>query len=328
MTRLVSLLSAISVSILMLGLTGCNSGSENQRQDQEELQAEEAPQTASAASGEGTLTVYTVNYPLQYFTARIGGEHVEAVFPAPPDIDPAFWSPDAATIAAYQAADLIFLNGATYAKWVAKVSLPTRKLIDTSALFADRFLEIEGAVTHSHGPGGEHAHTGTAFTTWLDFNQAAAQAGAILEALVGHNPEHGDYFRANHAALVADLAALDRDLSAVVADLPDRPLVASHPVYQYLAKRYGMNLKSVMWEPDVSPNLAQWRELDHLRESHPARWMIWEGEPLAHVRERLEAQGVRSVVFDPCGNRPAEGDFLSVMKQNVVSLRTVYSKSP
>ena len=36
----------------------------------------------------GPLTVYVVNYPLQYFAERIGGEHVEVVFPAPgPDRD-------------------------------------------------------------------------------------------------------------------------------------------------------------------------------------------------------------------------------------------------
>ena len=29
------------------------------------------------------LTVYVVNYPLQYFAERIGGGHVKVVFPAP-----------------------------------------------------------------------------------------------------------------------------------------------------------------------------------------------------------------------------------------------------
>jgi len=40
------------------------------------------------------LIIYTVNYPLAYFTERIGGEHVKVVFPVPPDMDPAFWKPD------------------------------------------------------------------------------------------------------------------------------------------------------------------------------------------------------------------------------------------
>lgn len=44
--------------------------------------------------GEAQPTVYVVNYPLQYFVERIGGEQIEVVFPAPADKDPASWRPD------------------------------------------------------------------------------------------------------------------------------------------------------------------------------------------------------------------------------------------
>ena len=36
----------------------------------------------------------------------------------------------------YQGADLILLNGATYAKWIDRVTLPASKLVDTSAALA------------------------------------------------------------------------------------------------------------------------------------------------------------------------------------------------
>jgi len=76
-----------------------------------------------------TLTVYVVNYPLQYFSERIGGEAVEVHFPVPPDVDPAYWNPDILTIQKYQKADLILINGAGYAKWIRKTSLPQSKLM-------------------------------------------------------------------------------------------------------------------------------------------------------------------------------------------------------
>ncbi len=47
------------------------------------------------------LNVYVVNYPLKYFAERIGGEHVKVEFPAPTDVDPAYWNPDLAAISAY-----------------------------------------------------------------------------------------------------------------------------------------------------------------------------------------------------------------------------------
>ena len=68
------------------------------------------------ASAEDPLTIYTVNYPLQYFAQRIAGEHAQVIFPGPEDEDPAFWMPDTETIQRYQQADLILLNGAGYAR--------------------------------------------------------------------------------------------------------------------------------------------------------------------------------------------------------------------
>ena len=279
-------------------------------------------------TGDGPLTIYTVNYPLQYFAQRIGGDEmtgkVEVVFPAPDDVDPAFWNPTAEEVSAYQSADLILLNGASYAKWVPKVSLPTGKLVDTSVGFGDRYIQIEDAVTHSHGPGGDHAHTGTAFTTWLDPQQAIEQARATAAAMQQARPAHADAFEANLTRLVADLEALDADLRDLTAGKQDRPLVASHPVYQYLARRYGLNLEAVMWEPDTMPTPGQWQELAHGLEAHPACWMIWEGDPLIASMERLEEMSVGSVVFDPCGNVPDEGDYLTVMRRNVEALTAVF----
>ena len=129
------------------------------------------------------VVVYVTNYPLKYFAERIGGEQVEVHFPAPPDEDPAYWMPDPETISKYQQADLILLNGAGYEKWVDAVSLPKSKLCHTSAEFASDYIALEDAGTHSHGPEGEHAHGGTAFTTWLDPTLAVKQADAIRASL-------------------------------------------------------------------------------------------------------------------------------------------------
>jgi zinc transport system substrate-binding protein len=269
-------------------------------------------------------TVYVVNYPLQYFTERIGEEHVQVVFPAPADEDPAFWKPDANTIAAFQAADLILINGATYAKWLTTASLPKAKIVNTSEGFKANYIEIKDMVTHSHGPSGEHSHTGTAFTTWLDFRQAAQQAQAIAAALSRLLPEQKSAFEQRYAKLEQDLLALDQRLDTMVAKQRAQPLVASHPVYQYLARRYGLNLQSVLWEPEVMPDAEQWQVLQSILKTHAANWMLWEGEPLPASVDKLQTLGVKSLVFDPCGNTPEQGNFLSVMEQNVKNLQQAF----
>ena len=269
-------------------------------------------------------TVYVVNYPLRYFAERIGGEQVKVVFPAPADEDPAFWKPDLSTIAAFQAADLIFINGAGYAKWLKTVSLPKSKMIDTSRHFKTDPIAVEDAAVHTHGPTGEHAHAGTAFTTWLDFRQAAQQAQAVMEGLRRLLPEHQDAFQQRYAELERDLLALDERLDAIVAPRRAQPLLASHPVYQYLARRHGLNLQSVLWEPEVMPDAEQWQALQAILQGHAAAWMLWEGDPLPASVQKLQTLGVHSLVFDPCGNTPEQGDFLSVMQQNVARLQQAF----
>ena len=131
-------------------------------------------------------------------------------------------------------------------------------------------------------------------------------------------------FNTSLDALKTDLATLDKELKTLAADKPGLPLLGSHPVYQYLARRYGLNLQSVHWEPDEMPPETEWVALKQVLARHPARTMIWEAEPSPAIAERLVKLGVRSVVFNPCGNRPADGDFLSVMRTNVENLRMAY----
>jgi len=280
--------------------------------------------TSTLATEQGRLSVYTVNYPLHYFAQRIAGERAEVLFPVPSDLDPAFWQPAAEIIAGYQQADLILLNGARYAKWLDSVTLPRRKLVDTSAAFRDRYIHLDDAMTHSHGPAGDHSHGSIAFTTWLDFNQAVEQARAISEALTRKRPEWKEEFMRNLAALEADLTEFDKQIRGIVAARPNQPLMVSHPVYQYFQRRYGLDLKSVMWEADEYPSEALWSEFERGLKEHPAQWMIWEGEPNPESIERLRSMGVENIVFNPAGNQPDQGDFLSVMRQNVKNLQQAF----
>lgn len=277
-----------------------------------------------AVSAANQLTLYAVNYPLAYFAQRIGGDHVDVVFPVPAGIDPAFWQPDADDIASFQQADLILLNGAGYAKWLKRASLPRRKLVNTSAAFEHDYIDVNETVIHQHGPGGEHSHAGTAFTTWLDFNQATLQARAILSVLEQHDVEHAEVYRRNFALLEAELAELEKAIRNIVEQDSNKLLLASHPVYQYFARRYNIQLKSVMWEPDVVPDQNQWHELQQIQKNHDARWLIWEGEPEQQSVERLRAMGINSLVFDPGAKLPEEGDFMSLMKSNVTAIEKAY----
>jgi zinc transport system substrate-binding protein len=276
-----------------------------------------------SSSGGGQPVVYTVNDPLAYFAERIGAEWVDVKFPAPADEDPAYWQPDAAAIEGYQKADLIVFNGAGYAKWTERVSLPTSKCVNTSLAFQDQYIALEETMTHSHGPGAEHAHGGLAFTTWLDFSLAAKQAEAIKEAFIKRLPDHKSVFEANYAALEKDLMALDADMKAVAKKIKDTPLIVSHPVYQYWARGYGLNVQSVHWEPDQAPTDQQWRQFKEMLQTHPSKWMIWEGLPMTETVDALNAMQIQSVTFDPCGAEPSKNGFLDSMHENIKNIEQI-----
>jgi zinc transport system substrate-binding protein len=264
-----------------------------------------------------------VNYPLAFFAERVGGDQVEVQFPAPADQDPAYWSPGAEAIAAFQNADLILLNGADYAGWVRRATLPGSKLVDTSAAFSDRLIQLQGQTTHSHGPEGEHAHVGWAFTTWLDPELAIEQARAVATAMIRLRPDYEGDFNERLGSLENDLQELDRRLAAAADVIGDSPLVFSHPVYQYLIRRYELNGFEVHWEPNEAPDGPEWDSLEHLLGTFPAQWMLWEGEPLEATVSGLEDLGVGSLLFDPCANRPSTGDYMAVMAANAGSLETI-----
>jgi len=276
-----------------------------------------------AEQATGKLAVYTVNYPLAYFAERIGGDLVEVHFPAPGNEDPAFWSPDADTIAGYQRADLILLNGAGYAKWVDRASLPSSRVVNTSGGFTDNLIPIEGTVTHSHGPEGEHEHGDLAFSIWLDPVLAIQQAQAIEAAISVLRPENEPEIRQRMEGLKSELIDIDSRLAAASENLGDEPLLFSHPVYQYLMKRYGLNGLEVHWEPDQAPDAHAWEHLEEVLGTHAAKWMLWEGEPLEATVGALDERGISSIVFDPCGNRPEEGDYFTVMIANAAALKEV-----
>ncbi|MGD9063355.1 MAG: zinc ABC transporter substrate-binding protein [Desulfobacterales bacterium] len=100
--------------------------------------------------------------------------------------------------------------------------------------------------------------------------------------------------------------------------------MVSHPVYDYFARRYGLNIASVHWEPDQVPGDEQWRALKAILKQYPAKWMIWEAKPIQASVDGLKALGIDSLVFDPCGNVPDRGDFMTVMQRNVDNFRKAF----
>jgi zinc transport system substrate-binding protein len=272
--------------------------------------------------GAAKLTVYTVNYPLRYFAERIGVEHVEAFLPAPVEGDPAHWRPDKATIEKYREADLVLLNGKGYAAWVANANLPAAQCVETTASFSQNLIKR----THSHSHGDHtHEHQTTDYHTWLDPNLAIKQAESIEKAFAQKRADRANDFAANLATLKAELTDLDATLRTLADSYDGRPLLASHPVYDYLIRAYDLPVTSLHWEPNLAPSGDEWVDLQNYLDEHPVEWMIWEAEPDKDIADKLRRRGVSVAVFEPCMNVPADEDYMKVMLRNIENLRPVFA---
>lgn len=309
-------LRTLLISVVLL-ITAC--GGENRPTISE---------NSSDAESKKALVV-TSNYPLYFFASRIA-DGVEGA----PDIvfpevegDPSSWVPSAGQIQLLQSADIVLLNGAGAEPWLDLITIDRRSLIDTSENVEDPLIPIEDSIQHQHGPEGEHSHPGAAFTTWLDPQLAIVQAQSVTNALIGLVPSGESSFRDNMAKLEQELAQLDSRLTEVFEQLNGRPVLFSHPVYQYLQRRYNVNGKSVHWEPNEEPSTPDWIELHLLLATHPAAIMIWEDEPLASTSRRLSELAITSVAFNSVANKPDAGDYFSTMRDNVERLQSGVSVS-
>ncbi len=277
----------------------------------------------------GTANVYTSFYPTTYFAQRIAGDAATVTCPVPDDADAIFWMPGDAEIAAYQAADLIVLNGAEFEKWADKVTLPESKVVRTADGFKDSWIEFSTQSTHSHGPEGDHTHQGLDGHTWLDPNLAIEQATAIERALTRIRPDQADAFTAGLESLILDLKELDLLLKAASKNASQVWVYASHPAYNYPAKRYGWRMVNLDLDPDVMPADATFGEIAASLKEKPAKFLVWESTPIPAIEKRVrEELGLESVTVSPAELMDAESlasgeTYLSTMKKNTEILKRV-----
>jgi len=284
----------------------------------------EAPSGAAPAAP--AQTIYTTFYPTTYFAERIAPDTFEVVCPLPDGADPIFWQPSREAIASYQKAGAIILNGAEFEKWAITAALPRSRVIDSAADIPGGFITFQ-TTTHSHGAGGEHTHEGIDGHTWLDPHAAVAQAEAIAGGLSRLFPDHADDFARGFDDLRRDLQDLDARFRELTPALEGVQLLASHPAYNYLARRYGWEIINFDLDPEAPIAAETWNELsDAVDPEARRRIMLWESEPLADNRRPLGGPGsvhlrVTSVLFSPCetlesARIEAGEDYLTVMHAN------------
>lgn len=260
--------------------------------------------------------LFAANYPLYYICRLYAGDYIDLLWPFD-DEDPAFWEPDDSGIREVQKADLLILNGAGYDKWMEYSFIDQNRSVDSSAAFKTEYIENPGGSSHSHGEGSVHDHGSMAFTVWLDLSQYALQAESVYEALVKLLPERKKEIEERHREFLSELEGLDHSFRELGSAFGSETVLASHPVYQYFSRAYGVSIKSLLLEPELYPGEDDWKALASLQEEFGSSLMIWEGVPLPETRRTLEEMGISWVVISPGFNRSSGKDYPDILKENL-----------
>ena len=292
----------------------------------------EPASAAKTGDGRDVPVIYTTTYPMQYFAERIGRGKVLVFCPVPGDQAAFLQTVNADMIRAYQNADLIVINGAGYDSWIEMLFLAESRIVDTSKPFEKDFIIVRNTVTHSHGPAGAHSHGRLDGHTWLDPVYAKIQAEEIKKAMTEHFPAHAAEFEEGFSSLAGDLEKLDRLLAELSKQYDGRPILASHPSYSYLARRYKWNVVDLDpgLDPTRMPDDTTLEEIKRVLKTHPAKYILWEACPSDEVARRSEGElGLKGVVFSPCKelgeeDRRSGRHYVKIMKENVANIREIF----
>jgi zinc transport system substrate-binding protein len=150
---------------------------------------------------------------------------------------------------------------------------------------------------------------------WLDPVIFAEMAGSIGRALREME---------RTAALRADAEALDRRFREGLARCRDRTMIVSHEAFAYLGGRYDIRQFGLAGvTPEGEPTAGRLTEARRLIEVGEAGAVFYEagGESQRAIDNLAADAGVPALPLSTLESEPPSGDYISVMEDNLESLR-------
>lgn len=285
--------------------------------------------TSADAGSDGRMPVTAAFYPLQFVAERVGGEHVRVTSLTKPGVEPhdLELTPRAVGELA-RAESVVYLAGFQPAVDAAVRTQAADAAVDVTP--AAR-LTLSAGDEHAGESAQEHAdHASDSAADphfWLDPTRLADVATAVADDLARRDPANAADYRANAAALVADLDRLDAEFRTGLAQCRTRELVTGHAAFGYLADRYDLHQEGVAGvSPDMEPDAATLRDLSaHVRDAGVSTVYSESLVSPALAETVAREAGAEVAVLDPLeGITDASRgrDYLEVMRANLATLRT------
>ena len=192
-----------------------------------------------AAAGERLKAVATFSV-LADLVRQVGGERVETRALVGPDADAHGFSPTPEDARALARADIVFVNGLGFEGWIERLirASGTRAPV---AVASTGVRAMAGRPDHDHGGAPDRADPADPHA-WQSVANAKLYVAAIRDGLARVDPDYAALYAANAAAYSAKLDALDAEMRAAIAAIPEerRRVITSHGSFGYFTQAYGL----------------------------------------------------------------------------------------
>lgn len=225
---------------------------------------------------------------------NIAGEHADVWSVIATDGDPHTYEVAAQDIVRIGESDLFvrmgahfesFMESGVWRRAVRDAGVPTLVIAEQIDLIKLNRVIEHGDHTHDLRDGDPHV--------WLDPRKVIEMIPVIIKRLASLDPIHADQFRTNGERYRAEIEALDAELEAALAQIPQerRKLIVHHDAYTYFAARFGFEvIGMVLKNPAGEPSAAEIAELNDLIVRSGVDVVFREPQFNADVLEMLAAE--------------------------------------
>lgn len=312
-------LLALTVALLLMG---CGGGTAPEKSSEPIPTAPVSVDTRETAVDDGhtvdvsskPLRVITTMSILTDFIEHVGGDRVQAENIIPLGAGPEDYQPTPQDVRKIASADIVFFNGHGLEEWLHDLFTSAGKAdLKTVELSKDlQAVDVGGA---DFTLGNPHF--------WLNPVFAITYVEVIRDTLTEIDPGGAAIYRANSAAYIEQLRALDDELKAMVATIPqdERKLVTNHDAFPYFAQHYGLTIVGkILGSPEAELSAADLAGLVRTMQSEHVKAVFTESQFAPKVVETLAREAHITVIgnlyTDSLGTQEA-GTYIEMMRYNM-----------
>jgi zinc transport system substrate-binding protein len=278
------------------------------------------------------LTIYTTVFPLQYFTAQIGGKHVNVKTIYPPGADEHTFEPSQKDMMNLADSDLFFYIGLGLEGFVEKAKGTLKNEHVTMAAAADKLKLPTDSDSHEEEEQEEehHEHHGDINPhVWLDPIYSKEMAAVIRDALIKQMPQQKELFNENFQKLSLQLDELNTNFEQTLKTAKHKKVIVTHAAFGYWEKRYGIEQISISGLSTANePTQKELEKIISLADQEGLHYMLFEQNVHSKLGKIVQKEiGAKALPIHNLAilseeNIKNKETYFSLMNQNLESLKT------